>query len=51
MSEILKAAQEMASDLHEVGAMDIITMRKIDLLCLPPGRSFTEPRSRKGSSG
>lgn len=47
MSEILKAAQEMASDLHEAGAMDTITMRKIDLLCLPPGRSFTAADIRR----
>jgi putative transcriptional regulator len=33
VSEILQIAHEMAQDLHEVGAMDDITMRKMDVLC------------------
>jgi putative transcriptional regulator len=41
MSEIMKAAHELAQDLHQVGAMDAITMRMMDDLCLPPKRSFT----------
>jgi putative transcriptional regulator len=41
MSEILDMAHEMARDLHEVGAMDNITMRKMDVLCLPPRRNFS----------
>ena len=40
MSEILDIAHEMARDLFKVGAMDEITMRKINALCLPPKRSF-----------
>lgn len=36
MSEILDMAHEMALDLVKVGAMDEITMRKMDALCLPP---------------
>ena len=40
MSEILDIAHEMAKDLFEVGAMDEITMRKVDALCLPPKRSL-----------
>jgi len=35
MSEILDIAHEMARDLVQVGAMDEITMRKLDALCLP----------------
>ncbi|MDO9558711.1 MAG: DNA-binding transcriptional regulator [Syntrophales bacterium] len=35
MSEILDISNEMARDLFKVGAMDEITMRKIDALCLP----------------
>jgi putative transcriptional regulator len=35
MSELLDIAQEMARDLLKVGAMDEITKRKIDALCLP----------------
>jgi putative transcriptional regulator len=38
MSEILDIAHEMACDLFKVGAMDEITMRKMDALCLPPKR-------------
>jgi len=41
MSDILKAAHEMATDLARVGAMDGVTMREIDLLCLPPKRKLT----------
>ena len=41
MSEILKAAHELSQDLHVVGAMDAITMRMMDELCLPPKRSFS----------
>lgn len=40
MSEILDIAREMAQDLFKVGAMDEITMRGIDALCLPPKRHF-----------
>ena len=40
MSEILNIAHDMAKDLFKVGAMDEITMREIDALCLPPKRSF-----------
>ena len=40
MSEILDIAHEMAQDLFKVGAMDEITMREIDALCLPPKRPF-----------
>ena len=47
MSDILKTAHEMAKDLHEAGALDKITMREIDLLCLPPGRSFSPADIRR----
>lgn len=40
MTEILDIAHEMAKDLCKVGAMDEITMHTIDMLCLPPKRSF-----------
>jgi putative transcriptional regulator len=35
MSEILDVAHDMARDLLKVGAMDEVTMRKLDALCLP----------------
>ena len=41
MSEILKTAHELSKDLHAVGAMDAITMRMMDELCLPPKRTFS----------
>jgi putative transcriptional regulator len=34
-SEILDIANEMAHDLFKVGAMDEITMRQVEALCLP----------------
>ena len=38
MSDILDIANEMARDLFKVGAMNEITMREIEKLCLPPRR-------------
>ena len=40
MTEILDIAHEMAKDLLKAGAMDEITMRKVEALCLPPKRPF-----------
>ncbi len=40
MSEILDIANEMAKELFKVGAMDEITMRAVDALCLPTKRMF-----------
>jgi len=40
MREILDIAQDMARDLFKAGAMDEITMRKVNALCLPPKRTF-----------
>jgi putative transcriptional regulator len=36
----LDIAREMAQELFKAGAMDEITMRKIDALCLPSMRPF-----------
>ncbi|MEO5349005.1 MAG: DNA-binding transcriptional regulator [Magnetococcus sp. YQC-3] len=47
MSEILDVAHEMARDLVKVGAMDAITMRQIDALCLPPKRQFAAEEIRR----
>ena len=41
MSEILDMAHDMAHDLHEIGAMDGITMRVMDRICVPKKPSFT----------
>lgn len=40
MSEILDIAHEMAQDLFKAGAMDEVTMRTVEALCLPVKRSF-----------
>lgn len=40
MSELLEAVHEMAQDLYKAGAMDEITMRQIDALCLPEKKTF-----------
>ncbi|MBF0537335.1 MAG: hypothetical protein HQL03_03675 [Nitrospirae bacterium] len=42
MTEILDVAHEMAKDLFKVGAMDEVTMRTIDALCLPPKQTAME---------
>jgi putative transcriptional regulator len=47
MSKILEAAHEMARDLHEVGATSDITMRRMELLYLPPKRTFTAEDIRR----
>lgn len=40
MSEILDIANDMARDLFKVGAMDEITLRKVEALSLPTKRPF-----------
>lgn len=40
MTEILDISHEMAQDLFKVGAMDEVTMRAIEALCLPSKRSY-----------
>ncbi|GAB0056791.1 hypothetical protein SIID45300_01103 [Candidatus Magnetaquicoccaceae bacterium FCR-1] len=47
MREILDVAHEMACDLAKVGALDEITMRQIDALCLPPKRPFGSEEIRR----
>jgi len=38
---LLKEAHEMAQDLHDVGAMDLITMREFDAMCLSKIHEFS----------
>lgn len=40
MSEILDLADEMAQGLFKVGAMNEITLREVEALCLPKKRSY-----------
>ena len=47
MSQILNIAHEMARDLLEVGAMDEITMHKMEALCLPSKRPFNPNEIRR----
>jgi len=47
MSDILDMAHDMAKDLEAVGAMDAITMRMMDELCLPAKRTFTAADVRR----
>lgn len=47
MSEILDIAHEMARDLFKVGAMDEITMRKMEALCLPKKRALNPDDIRR----
>jgi len=47
MSEILDIANEMAQDLFKVGAMDAITMRKVEALCLPSKHPFQPEEIRR----
>ncbi len=36
MSRILKTVHDTARGLHKAGAMDAVTLREFDALCLPP---------------
>lgn len=47
MSDILDVAHDMAKDLHEVGAMNDITIRVMDHICVPEKPSFTPDRIRR----
>jgi putative transcriptional regulator len=47
MSKALKNMHDLAKDLHEVGAMDSITMKVMDNLCLPEARQFSQDDVRK----
>ena len=40
MSEILESMHDVAKSLHKVGAMDEITMKAMDDLCLPKVRKL-----------
>jgi putative transcriptional regulator len=45
-SDVMAAIHETASDLHRVGGMDQITMRKFDALRLTPIQEMTPERIR-----
>lgn len=39
-SAILAEVHEAAQDLHQAGAIDALTMRRFDALCLPPVKHY-----------
>ncbi len=47
MSDLLKIANDMGEDLFKVGAMDKITKRQLDTLCLPKARVFKPVEIRR----
>jgi len=50
---VLASAHKVAKALHEIGAMDDVTMREIDSLCLPPAPNYgpREIRRIRASTG
>ncbi len=55
MSKLLKTLYKTAKGLHQAGVMDKQTMRKFDVLCLPPLKKYTSKeikqiRERCGAS-
>jgi putative transcriptional regulator len=47
MRRAAKEALEFARDLHQAGAVDKITMREIERLCLPPLPTLTAEAIRR----
>lgn len=45
--EVLTTAHDLAVALHRVGAMDAVTMREIDTLCLPPRANYGSAEVRR----
>jgi putative transcriptional regulator len=46
-SRILAEVHQAARDLHDAGAIDALTMRRFDALCLPPVRRYTAADIRR----
>ena len=46
-SPILATVHEAAADLYAAGAIDPVTMRRFDVLCLPPVRDRTADEVRR----
>ena len=47
VSRILTEVHEAARDLRDAGAIDALTMRRFDALCLPPVRHYTAADIRR----
>lgn len=46
-SRIMAEVHEAARELYDAGAMDTLTMRRFDALCLPPVRRYTAADIRR----
>ena len=44
---MLENAHEMAQGLHKIGAIDAVTMREFDSLCLPEIEKFSSSQIKK----
>jgi len=44
---ILDVVHETAQDLHEAGAMNDMTLREFDALCLPPIKQYTATQIKR----
>jgi putative transcriptional regulator len=44
---VLNTAHEMAKGLHRAGAIDTVTMREFDALCLPKVRELSSSQIKK----
>ncbi|MEO9190414.1 MAG: DNA-binding transcriptional regulator [Acetobacteraceae bacterium] len=46
-SRILAEVRQAARDLHDAGAIDALTMRRFDVLCLSPVRRYSAAEIRR----
>lgn len=44
---ILKTVHKTAQGLHKAGALDVVTMREFDALCLPPVKNYTPSQIKR----
>lgn len=47
MSRILKTVHDTARGLHAAGAMDTVTLREFDALCLPPVKPLSATQIKR----
>lgn len=47
MSRILKTVHDTARGLHKAGAMDAVTLREFDVLCLPPVKPLSAAQIKR----
>lgn len=45
--KLLKALHETAKGLHQAGAMEAVTLREFDALCLPPVKEYSAARIKR----